>query len=728
MGELGPAPRADHRPGAAPAEAALLGFARLLWRRRWLILATTLLTAALGAGVVSSLEDRFRAEVKLVVDSRVASPAAKASDFAEPMDSEAIQGEIEILLSRDLAHEAVRSLRLTEDPEFNPLLRPTSLQSEISAWVARMIALWLGEEAPVQARASAEGVTVEAFAGQLSVSASGQSRVIRVGIVADSAARAAEIANSYANLYLRQRASARIAAVDSLSSRLGERIAATQLDLRTAEQRVDAFRRQAKLGREAGAGPLTQQMTELNVQLVAAHAARIQANSRLAETERLLRQGRTISVSGVQDSQVMAQLRTQETETARRVADLSQSLGNRHPQMNNARAELAEVQRKIGEETSRAVDGLRDEAAVAAARVTALENMLADLQRQVGAQNAAEVEAREFERDATARRQVLDILLARTKDLQEAEGFRGTDAKLISRADPPLAPFFPNKPLMLTVAGIAGAALGVFLALLIETLRNGYRSIEEVESELGVSGLVLIPHTRRPVNSLLRRSRSSFAESLLALAIELGLPVPTARGTVLVVTSPSPGDGKTTLAVSLARIMIMNGKKVLLIDADLRRPSVHATLGIRIDPGLGDVLAGMAALEQAIVPDRASPLDVLPAGMAPQSPIRLLGSDAMASLIERARSYYDLVIIDTPPLLPVADARLLGRLADKVVLVLWWGRTKRGAARLALKYLAQSGAPLTGVVVSRVDIKYHRSYGYSDSAAYSTAALKYYAG
>jgi capsular exopolysaccharide synthesis family protein len=247
-----------------------------------------------------------------------------------------------------------------------------------------------------------------------------------------------------------------------------------------------------------------------------------------------------------------------------------------------------------------------------------------------------------------------------------------------------------------------------------------------------VPALGLVPQTRRPVEAALRQPRAAFTESVramyVALAADPGVAASGSRGgRVLAVTSALPGEGKTTIATALACVLAADGHDVVLVDADLRRPSTHRALGLPAVLGLTDVLSGDVDLDATLLDGPGPGLRLLPAGSRRASPVRLLASEEAAGLISELRRRFDVVILDTPPLLPVADARVLARLADEVILVLRWGRTRRSAARLALRHLLESGATVAGVLISRVDLRRHATYGYGDAAACSGASLKYYA-
>jgi len=285
---------------------------------------------------------------------------------------------------------------------------------------------------------------------------------------------------------------------------------------------------------------------------------------------------------------------------------------------------------------------------------------------------------------------------------------------------------------MLQMAGGIGLVLGFMLAMLVEKLDSGFRTTTQVEKTLGLPVLATIPEIvwggRTPSSAserVIDKPMSSYSEAIRGLQMGLVLSNVDKPPQVVLVTSAVPGEGKTTVAVSLARLVAKTGKKVLIIDCDLRRPATSKALGIdKVGIGLVEVLTGDKPFEECRTKDTRSSLHVLPVTLKTGNPPDILGSEAMEHMINRLRSEYDLIVLDSAPLLPVNDTRILARLIDAAVFVVRWEKTPRDAARSAVRVLAETHAPLTGVVMTRANAKrfQYYSYGYSSYTSYN----KYY--
>lgn len=709
------------------SDERLIGLLRLLRRRMWLILSIT--TAVMVLAIVAStmISPRYTAAAKLVVDRGLGQSLMGTAASSMPPDSEAMATQVRMLSSRGLAYAVVSELDLVQDPLFNKRLGDPSILTQGRAWAAAYAPEWLASKLASEDTRPSDALVVETYLKALRVTIDGRSRAIDVAFTWFTPERAAEIANAHARLYLDRVLNDRLNAVETASGRLQERVTATKLELASAEERAQAFRRNAELVADGGTTLASQQLAELSSQLVLARADAIRSQSRLDDVRQLNAAGRIETLAEVQNSPIIAHLRDQELGAARRVAELSGSLGNRHPDLIDARASLSTIRQNVDTEVGRIVSAVQGDVSVTSARVSAIEQSMGDLKQLVAEQSDAEVQARTLDREAQSLRETLEALQARVKDATQIEGLGINDAEMLAQAYPPLDPSFPKRWLIMLVALAAGTGLGVAVSLAIEAYYGGIRSLEEVERDLDATALALVPTGRKPLQSIVWRPNSAFAESMRSLGIELNVERIAGQGIVLIVTSPSPGEGKTTLASGLARSLAVEGKRVLLIDGDMRRPRVHTALGLREGAGLSDVLRGKTDLADAVVVDAATQLDVLTSGRSKESPIALLRSDRLVGLMAEARMHYDVVIVDTPPLLPVADARLLARVGDAVILTIRWGHTTRQAATLALRYLATVGTSLAGVVIGRVNTSYHRHYGYGDSAVYTPAAMRYHA-
>jgi capsular exopolysaccharide synthesis family protein len=404
--------------------------------------------------------------------------------------------------------------------------------------------------------------------------------------------------------------------------------------------------------------------------------------------------------------------------------------------MVNLRAQARDIQQRINGEIDKIVASLKNQVTVEEARETALQDRLTALKQRMTQVNQNEIRLHALERDADANRDLLTTLLARQKEAisQQDPGFQQPDATVISFADVPTDPSFPRRSVVLALAFVGALVIGTLCVLILELLDAGFRSGEQLEQVTGLPSIGMVPVTDRPkefatlAGYVIGRPRTAFSEAFRTLNWGIKLASHPSAPRVTLITSAGTGEGKTTIACCYAAKESVAGKKVILIDGDVRRPSVHTHFGRDLEPGLTNVLAGDASLDSAIVASEWSGLSILPAGtFSPHAP-NVLDSDRMKSLMQVLRQRFDQVIIDSPPVLVGADAQILSGLADATVFLVHWGKTRRPVVSLALRQLRAGGAKLAGGVLTMVDVKKNASYGFGDSGTYAGAMSNYYLG
>jgi capsular exopolysaccharide synthesis family protein len=360
---------------------------------------------------------------------------------------------------------------------------------------------------------------------------------------------------------------------------------------------------------------------------------------------------------------------------------------------------------------------------------------MARLRGEAARVDLAGVELGALENEVETNRRLYQTFLERFRELVEQQGLQDSDAKILSPADPPISPSHPRVMLLTLVAFGAATMLGIVLVFLIERWDSdfGFRSADETLSAAGVRALALVPDlSRRETRGIaaedyiLQKPNSAYAEALQRIRTSLFLSDGEQPPKTILITSSVPLEGKSTIAAALARQSARSGLKVILIDADLRRPRLHELLGFPNQNGLSEVLTGCANPEAAIKRDESSGLDFLPAGVGVVSPPDLFRSSTMKVLIEETAAYYDLVIIDSPPVAAVSDSFTLSGLVDKSIYVIRWEQTPRNVALAGIRQMLDAGADIAGVVLSRVDFKKHARYGYADSGYYQGRYRKYY--
>ncbi len=687
----------------------------ILRRRIWVLLGIVVPIVLLVAAIVISVTPRYTAETLIMIEAEDSNRIVTLDSVVAGLsgDSESIQSEAIVLGSRSLADRVIQRLQLDQDPEFSGDLNP---------------------ELPEAARYSE---VVNRFLNRLNVAPAPNSRVISVRFSSEEPEKAAEIANTIADEYLQSRLETKFELTRQANTWLSERIRELQAKVRKAEAEIEKRRSELGLLKGNGTTLASQQLVELNTQLVMARTARAEAEARLQQVQRLTRTpGGMDSTIEVLESPLIQRLREQEAEIERRVAELSSELGDKHPKMIQLRAEAANLQERINREIGKIIAGLRNQVAVAKARERSLQKSLDQMKQQVTVANQDDIELRAMEREADANRVLLDTLLMRQKETlsQDDNNFQQPDATIVSVADVPAEPSYPRTMIVIGIAFIGALVLGFLVVLVIELLDSGFRSGEQFEQITGVPAIGFVPAVNKPreyktlPGYLAGRPSSAFGESMRTLNWSLKLASPDRPPRVVLVTSSLPGEGKTTVASSLATAQSKAGQRVVLIDADIRRPGCHTINGVKLEPGLTNLLSGELTLDGVLSTSAWCELSVISAGTpSPQAP-NLLGSKRMQNLLTELLNRFDLVIIDSPPVMAAADARILARLADATVLAVHWGKTRRRTVRLTVRQLQTAGARLAGGLLTMVDVKRNARYGYGDSGAYSGDLEKYYAG
>lgn len=723
----------------------LRALALVLLRRKWIIINTTLFSVVLCLLILFQLTPRYTASAMLALETRqnqVVDVQAVMSGLGT--DVAAIKTEIDVMTSRRLVGKTVDTLGLVRDPEFNGALNTErSFLSYLNPvnWIPESWKRAVFGEPPVISeelrQANERALVIDAVTSRLGVSNPPRSYTISVSFESSNAAKAARIANGLAELYLTDQLEAKFEATERANEWLNERIFDLRENVRSSEVAAQRFREDNQLIQTASAGLVSdQQLAQLNTRL-------IDARTDLARTQARFSQIRNISdpentdfagLTEVLDSPLIQRLREQQSEVLRRRAELATRYGPKHPRMINVEAELGDIDGNIKLEIRKVVAGIQNEVEVARARVNALEASLDQLKTENVALNRAQVQLRELEREAEANRVLLETFLARFKETTNQQDIQQADARIISRADTPLVASFPKKKLILLLVAFAAVGLGVGLAFLLEMLDNGYRTLDQIKADLGVRGVGIIPMLASNKlqgvsveDYLLDKPSSSFAEAHRNVHASLLYSGPRQNTPqVVMATSSVPGEGKSTFSLCYARLMAKSGLKVLLIEADLRRPVVKARLKIEMEQAdLVSVLEGSDPGGQQLHKDSDSSLHIL-CGRGHSDPQKLFSGEKFTGLMSWAREQYDLVILDTPPVMAVSDAVVLSHHVDAVLYVVQWETTPKKSVESGVTQLREAGAPLAGTVITQVNIKRHQSYGYGDQGYYYGTKSGYY--
>lgn len=728
----------DAGPEALLMDDAMFDLAdvlRIIRFRLGIIAGTAVTIIALTAITLFQMTPLYSATALVILEGRqnnVVDIEAVLSGIST--DPSSVENQIQILTSRGLAGRVVDTLNLQNDPEFNPRLDETgpSLIQALNPlrWFGSAGESLLSE---AQETERAHDEIVSRFLSGLSVQPVGRSTAMQIVIQSPSAQKATRMANAVAEAYVDDQLNAKFEATERATSWLSERITSLAEEVQNAEAAAARYRAEnALIATSNNTSVAGQQLTELNAQLIIARSNLAEQEARYAQVAALQGSGRSADVNTVVDSLLIGQLREQETQLLRQEAEMSSRYGPRHPEMLNLQSEKQNLIIKINEEVARVVQTTENEVIVARARVRSLQSSLAALEGQASEQNQARVRLGELEAQAATKRVLYETFLIRFNETEGQDEIEVPDARIVSAATTPGAPSHPNKRLALGIAVPGGLVLGFLIAFFVERLDTGFRTASQVEKLLGLPVLATVPELSGTSKSkgsaasrVVDKPMSSLAESIRGLQMGLILSNVDKRPKVVLLTSAVPGEGKTTLAISLARVAAKAGQKVIVIDCDFRRPTLDKTLGVKnLSGGVIGVLAGEISLDKAVFKDPLSDAYFLPAEKRASNPSDLLNSLRMERLMESFRQNYDLVIVDSAPLLPVNDTRGILRFVDAVLLVVRWEKTPRDAATSAARVLADVNAPVVGVALTRADTKrfQHYSYGYQNYYSYN----KYY--
>jgi len=726
--------------GAAPATTgpgpAFLSYTRTLTlaslvgavRRRLVVMGAVFLATFLAVALFTfQLTPVYTATSSIIVNMRaqqVVDIGAVISGI--PADTAMLDTEAEVLRSRALIGKVVNRLDLVNSPEFNWRKREPegfdAFTSGVKSFI-RSLLPFQSEEAPVEVDPEAEAAAefdgvVDAVRGAISVNRLGSTYMIEISARSTDPRMAADLANTVANAYLDNQLDQKFDATRRAQKWLDERVAVLREEVRVAESRVEAHRAQTGLLSAEGSTLTEQAIRELNAQLTVQQADLAEKRARLQNVTRQLSAGAGVdAISEALSSQSITNLRVQQAEVVRRKADLQTRYGERHPEVQRVVSEEADLQRQIDAELRRIVSSLEQDVLIARERVNALQSRLNSTKSELAQNNSASVQLNELQREAESSRQLYEEFLNRFKETTELEGITEADAAINALAPVPGGPSFPNTNLNLALGFMLGLALAGLVALVLEVLDNYFSTAEDVEEHAGapyLGGIPLVASVsgkpgQGPGDYLLAKPHSGFAEAFRNLrAAILFADLDKAARTVAIVSS-LPDEGKTSATFCLGRMCAMSGTRTIVIDGDVRRRQLTEIAGIKPETGLLEVLFGEVQLGRAIVSDEATGLHILPLAERTHTPRDVFGSKAFDALLGALRSSYDLIIIDTGPILLLAETRVLARKVDQVVVAARWRKTNRGTLRETIKVLREFNANIAGVVLTFVDLR-RRAY------------------
>lgn len=721
--------------GASPEDQITARFLlAMLRRRREVLLLTLAISIGLALVWTSALPRIYRAgaDVVLITKSTEVAPGEAQDAPLGLTRTEDVETQVELVRSREMAGAVLDETGLLRDPAFMAAVAGSG-----SALDAILASIGIDRHRPEAAGLIDAGTfrwkAIAYLIDHLTVARVGNSFTLRIAYGDTDPARAALVANAYARLFatddVRQRGR-----INAMASQVLEPRVRTLAEAATrALAAVQAYRVRNGLLGAAATGLTEQEISTYNQQIASARAEAARDGAALAGARSQLRAGGADNVGQAATSPVVSALRGQRAQLVARERDLSQRYFDGNPDLITARRQIADIDAQIAGEVTRSLRGLEAQSQASAQRLASLEASRNGTRARLGADNNALVELAALEQRANAAQSLYDSYLQRAIAASARTGIEQPTARLISRATVPALPESPNLPLNLALGAVIGLLLGAMLAIMAELSYRGLTTIEDVERRLGLSGLGFVPdcrtvapHSRGPIETMRDHPDGGFAEALRNVIVSIRQTA-SGSGRVIAMTSAVPGEGKSTITACIGRALALAGERVVVVDCDAVRARISKQFGFSAgEPGLHEALlseSGMAPQYEVA----GTGLRVVPITRPFARGERLTERGRLHRLLARLREENDVVLLDCPPILPIAESREIVALADGVVLVVHWRRTIDRVIRTAIRQLPARAIRHMGVVLNHVDMKKQVRFGGNDAASFYEKYRGYYA-
>lgn len=688
----------------------LAGLFSRLKRHLPIILACMIGLVVLAYLVSTILPRRYTAaaQMEYAPQEQVAGgPSQSVSDLARDAK---IDAEVQTMKSLPVALLVVNQLKLDRDPA-------------------------LAAAAQEFATDSATGKQALAGAVLTNVNAArvGTTSLFEVSYSDKNPLKAMQIANAFTQAFMAVDMKAKTDQYQQVDNQLGGRLDELRRNVERADAEVAAFRVRNNLLGQPDSVTSEQEISTIRSALAQARAEESAARVRSAAS------GSTIVGGGGNSpysTQALASLRQQRAQSAARVASLQSRYGDRFPALADAKKELAEIDTQLSSEMRDLSRSAGNATQAAGSTASSLQASLNAAELRLAGNVRASVELSDLQRTAQNSRDAYQQLLNTSTQQNAQQSISRPDSRVASPATLPLKPSSPNVPVLLFMGAVLGLAIGLAIAYIRERWVQGLDTVDDIESMLGVDYFNSVPtpassiekvRTSDPAEAVLIHPLSAYTEAYRNLATSLSFAAAVDGGKILGITSALPKEGKTTTSTSVARVLATGGSRTLLMDTDLRRRSVSVAMAPQAKVGLGEVLAGNARLDDVILTEEATGLHVLPLAPTISSSPHMFETAEFGELLAGLRTRYDYVVVDTAPVLAVADTRVLAHHFDALALLVRWRYTPARAARAALHQISSVGSGVTGVALTMVNLKTQAQSGYGDPSYYADYMKDYYA-
>ncbi|KZZ46238.1 hypothetical protein A3759_07130 [Thalassolituus sp. HI0120] len=700
-------------------------------RQLKMIIALSIIATLIAVLVVLSMTPKYKATTTILIEAEEAKVLSIEEVYGlSSKSSEYFLTQFEILKSREMAKRVVDKLGLANKPEFNPF--HPSIKKGFS-----LKALIFGEgETPTEKQI--QDATIDNFWSAISVSPVRKTQLVKVSVETEDKALAPIAANTVAQAYIESQLEAKVGVTQQAADWLGDRLGGLKTKLENSERELQDFREKNNLIDIKGGNTLyAKELDQITEKLVDSRNNRLNIEGTYTQLQNIkqLSYENLSSLPVILKNPLIVKLRQNESTAELKVSELSKRYGPKHPRMIAAQSDLDAVRESVLTQMKRLASGIKQDYQVAKTQERSLEKALNEVKKKIQSLNRTEFELSEYTREVKANRSLYNAFFKRIRETSETGDLQTANARIVDPAVLPEKPFKPKKSLIVALVMVMSVMFGIALAFLRDALDATVKNAEDVDRKLGFAMLGLVPMMKRekdlpdtPENAMARafahNGTHGFKESVRTLRTSLTLASLESPAQVLLFTSSVPAEGKTTTSLNLAAAYGQM-EKVLLIDADMRRPTVAKQLRLPSgSKGLSNAVANPEILDECIYSLDDMKVDVIPAGFIPPNPLELLSSKNFAGLLETLKGRYQRIIIDSAPMQAVSDALYLSTLTDGVVYVIKSDSTKDKLIKGGLGRLDDSNARILGVVLNQVDVDKEAKYGGHYGGYYDTYEYK----
>lgn len=725
-------PLSPKRDTLADDQIDLLALWRVIMQRKWSILSLTVIVAMLASLIVISMTPIYRATTTLLIEPKKNQVVSAEELFGlDTSRGEYLATQFALLQSRELVKRVVLKHNLLAHDELNP-----PAEAPLFNWRAWLNDMDLTHLLPIvmpedleepEALSQEEEIekVIRALTEKITVSPVTKTQLVKIHVEMADAKAATMIANALANGYIESQLEARLEMTETATSWMNQRLGGLKDKLQDSERRLQEYREKENLVDIKGVTTISaDSLSDVSSRLTDARRDRAQAESQYRQVSTIYRYDleRLSSVPAVLANPLVQQFKSEQAKAQSKLEELSRRYGPKHPKMIAANSELRSANENLRSSVDQVVASIEKNYQLATANEKSLSRTYQENKGEIQDISRKEFRLRELQLEVDTNRSLYNTFVSRLKETSATSDLEAANARIVDKAVVPNIPVKPKKSLIVALATLLTFMGGIGLTLLIEAFDNTFKTANQVEDKLNLPVLGSLPLVKK-LNSktiprlFLNPKEKAFSEAIRSIRTSIMLTAMDNPHHLLMVTSSVPGEGKSSIASNLA-LSLGQMKTTLLIDADMRRPTVGKNFGLKPGtPGLANLVAGNAKLDECL--QQQDGIYILGAGAVPPNPLELLSSPNYGKVLEALRNKFDYVVVDSPPIQAVSDPLMIATHADMLLYVIKTDATHKDQIEAGIGQLLQNKMRITGVVMNQIDMRKAQYYNYRYGGKYN---------